>query len=100
MLKFAFRTGEISIDLSRCIAPKCGFACVKACRFYGRSILKIEGGKPALAVSREEVPRLDNECLSCEINCKLHGSNVIKITLPLFGLQEYRKSVGLSAGDV
>lgn len=95
MFKFTFRTGEVSIDLSKCNAPKCRFVCVKACRLYGRGVLKIEGGKPTLAVSHEEVPRLCNECLACEINCELHGNNVIKITLPLFGLEEYRKKACL-----
>jgi len=91
MLKFAFRTGEVSIDLSLCIAPQCRFVCVKACRLYGRGVLKIEGSKPALAVSHEEVPRLCNECLACEIHCELQGNRAVKITLPLLGLQEYRE---------
>ncbi len=93
MLKFTLRTGEVSIDLNKCTAPNCQFVCVKACRFYGRAVLKIERDKPALAISHEEAPRLCNECLACEIHCELHGNNAIKITLPLFGLQEYRKNV-------
>ncbi len=93
VLEFTFRTGEVSIDLNECTAPNCRFACVKACRFYGRAVLKIAGGKPALAIRPEEAPRLCNECLACEINCELHGNNAIKISLPLFGLQEYRKNV-------
>lgn len=95
-LKFTSRTAEISIDLSRCIAPRCGFACVKADRLYGRSVLKIQGGKPTLAVSREEVPRLCNECLACEIHCRLRGSKVVRISVPLSGLDEYRKKTGIS----
>ena len=97
ILKFKFRTGDVSIDLGRCVAPECRFACVKACRFYGRGVLKIEGGRPALAVSSEDVPRLCNECLACEIGCELRGNNSIRIVLPIFGLQEYRRSVGLPA---
>jgi len=96
MLRFKLRTGEVSIDIGKCAAPLCGFFCVKACRFYGRGVLKIEGGKPALAVSHEEAPRLCNECLACEIHCELHGNKAVRIILPFPGLEDYRKRVGLT----
>mgnify|MGYP000450988845 CR=1 FL=1 len=82
-LIFKTRTTTITIDYSKCIAPKCGFACVKACRLYGRSILKIENGLPKLILSPEEVVRRDNECLACEINCMWYGGGAIKIDIPL-----------------
>lgn len=90
VLEFDFRTGKVIINYKNCVAPRCGFACVKADRFYGRNVLKIANGKPVLAVTLEEAKRLCNECLGCEIHCQLHSSNAIRIELPLFGLEEHR----------
>lgn len=83
LLSFHTRTMTIAIDYSKCIAPECGFACVKACRFYGRGILKIEGKLPKLMMQEYEVVRVDNECLACEIACMWYGGNAIKIDVPL-----------------
>jgi succinyl-CoA synthetase beta subunit len=94
-LSFASQTGKVVIDLTKCIAPKCGFACVKADRWYGRSCLKIEGGKPALAGSPEQLERLCNECLACEVECELHGGKAITIELPLYGIDEFRRKRGV-----
>jgi hypothetical protein len=101
VLTFEARKIKITIDYSRCEPavgntddPACGFACVKACRLYGRNILKIEGNKPVLAVTDpEEIKRLDNECLSCEYHCWDRGTNCISIEIPLAGMEEYRTSV-------
>ncbi len=90
-LVFETKKTKISIDYKVCIParennpnPVCGFACVKACRLYGRNILKIENNKPVLAVGdREEIKRLDNECISCEYNCQRHGPGAITIEIPL-----------------
>lgn len=82
-LKFNTRTMTITIDYNKCIAPKCGFACVKACRLYGRSVLKIENKLPKLMVPENEVVRIDNECLACEIHCMWYGSSAIKIDVPI-----------------
>jgi len=90
-LRFETRKTKITIDYSRCIPakenvsnPSCGFACIKACRLYGRNILKIENNKPVLAVTdEEEIKRLDNECISCEYNCQRFGSGCISIEIPL-----------------
>ena len=98
-LEFEVRTGKITIDYSCCepatkntSSPACGFACVKACRLYGRNVLKIEGDKPVLAVADvDEIKRLDNECLSCEYACWSQGTGCISIELPLPGIEEYRK---------
>jgi len=98
-LEFELRTGKITIDYSICEpatkntpSPDCGFACVKACRLYGRNILRIEENKPVLAVTDpEEIKRLDNECLSCEYACWASGTGCISIELPLAGIDEYRK---------
>jgi len=100
-LEFEGRKIRITIDYDRCKParentsnPSCGFACVKACRLYGRNILKIEGNRPVLAVvDPEEIKRLDNECLSCEYHCWLHGTSCIHIEIPLEGLEVYRMHV-------
>ncbi len=97
-LELKARRAKIAIDYLRCepvlentAEPSCGFACVKACRLYGRNILKIEGNRPVLAVTDPvQIERLDNECLSCEYNCWLHGTNCISIDLPLTGIEEYQ----------
>ena len=97
-LEFETRTGKIILDYSRCDPvvnktsnPSCGFACIKADRLYGRNVLKIEDGKPILAVPQKEAQRLCNECLGCEFDCTVYGKDCIQIILPLFGLEEYRK---------
>ena len=90
-LEFETRKTRITIDYSQCLPamqntsdPACGFACVKACRLYGRNILKIEANKPVLAVTdHREIKRLDNECVSCEYDCELHGPGCISIEIPL-----------------
>jgi hypothetical protein len=90
-LQFRTRKTRITIDYSRCIPaqektsqPVCGFACVKACRLYGRNVLKIEGNRPVLAVADpEEIVRLDNECLSCEYQCSVMGTGCIEISVNL-----------------
>ena len=90
-LEFETRKTKITIDYSRCLPaventsdPACKFACVKACRLYGRNILKIKDNRPVLAVKDpEEIKRLDNECISCEYNCKRYGAGCISIEIPL-----------------
>jgi hypothetical protein len=98
VLEFEFRTGRVTIDYDKCIAPTCGFACVKADRFYGRNVLKILDQKPVLAVTPEEAKRLCNECLGCEIHCQLHATGAIHIELPLAGLKEYKMKSARSRG--
>ena len=100
-LKFDAKKIRITIDYDRCeparknsANPACGFACVKACRLYGRNILKIEDNRPVLAVANpEEIKRLDNECLSCEYHCWHRGTDCIRIEVPLPGIEEYREEV-------
>ena len=90
---FKTTTGsEIYIDLRKCIAPVCGFACVKACRWMGTGALKIEKGKPNI-VSKdpEALRRLCTECLACEYYCMLKGGGAIKIVVSMYGLEEVIK---------
>ena len=101
-LEFEPRRAKITIDYNRCEPatkntsnPSCGFACVKGCRLYGRNILKVEGNRPVLAVTgAAEIERLDNECLSCEFECWMHGTSCISIELPLAGIEEYKAKLG------
>jgi hypothetical protein len=96
-LVFSTRKMTITIDYAACEAalkassePRCGFACVKACRLYGRNILKIENNRPVLAVTDpDQITRLDNECLACEHHCRVSGPGCIAITIDL----------GLEAGE-
>jgi len=84
--------GEVYVDLKKCMAPDCGFACVKACRWMGTGALKIDKGRPALA-SRdpEALRRLCTECLACEYFCSSKGSNAINIVVPVYGLEDVVK---------
>jgi hypothetical protein len=99
VLQFETRTGRITIDYGRCepvvrntASPSCGFACVKADRWYGRNVLKIENNRPVLAnADPEEVKRGCNECLACEYDCAREGRECIRIELPFPGLEEYRR---------
>lgn len=100
-LEFKARKAKITIDYSQCEPattnssnPACGFACVKACRLYGRNVLKIEGNRPVLAVTEPaEIERLDNECLGCEYDCMAYGTGCISIEVPLAGIEEYREKL-------
>jgi len=82
MYEFEFRTGKVSIDYEKCDGCA-SFACVKACSLYGRNILRVQGGKPVLAVSAEEAKRLCIECLACEEECRLRGQEALMIALPV-----------------
>ena len=83
IIEVKLRTGKLIIDYSKCIAPKCGYACIKADRIFGRGVLKIENGLPKIALSLDEVARVCNECLTCEIYCEFFDGKAIKIELPL-----------------
>lgn len=85
-MKFETKTGQIEINRDEC--EDCdSYACLKACSMYGRSILKLEEGKPALRMDPDEVRRRDNECLACEEACRVDGKEAIDITLPIPGLE-------------
>lgn len=92
--EFPFRTGKVRIDYEKCQACK-SYACVKACSLFGRSILRIQDGRPALLTSVEETKRRCNECLSCQLYCDSFGNEGLTIDLDMFGLDKYRAKVGL-----
>jgi hypothetical protein len=97
MYCFNTRTGQICIDHAKCSGCKT-IACVDACQQYGVGILETKDGKPVLNVPFEEGRRRDTECLACEQECELHGQQAIVISLPVTGLEEYRKRHGHTAG--
>lgn len=83
-------TGKIFIDHDCC--RRCASkGCIEACE---PRILKLEEGKPALAVSRDEAQKGKcTECLACEIFCRFHEQDAITIHLPIPGLKEYREQL-------
>lgn len=90
MYTFEMRTGEVQFNRSKCSSCTT-YACVKACSYYGRGILRLAGGQPELRIPPEETKRLCNECLACEWACESQGQQAITITLPISGLDEYKK---------
>ncbi len=86
---FATVTGEIRIDHDRCTGCT-GKPCIAACT---PKILKLEEGKPVLAISPEDARKGKcTECLACELACGFHGNGAITIDLPIHGLDEAVKS--------
>ncbi len=87
---FKTLTGELAIDHQKC--PRCKTkGCIEACK---AEILKLEDGKPVLAVSPGEAEKGKcTECLACEIFCSFHEQNAIFIRLPIPGLKEYRERI-------
>jgi succinyl-CoA synthetase beta subunit len=83
-------TGRLSVDHGKC--PSCRTkGCVEACVY---KVLKLEEGKPVLAIPAEEAKRGKcTECLACEIFCTFHELDAIIIHLPIPGLKEYRERI-------
>jgi len=94
MYEFTCRTGKIIIDHSKC-AECTTKACIKGCSLYGRSILRIQEGKPVLAIAPSETNRLCIEDLGCEYECWFRGKQAIKIELLIPGLEQYKKKIKL-----
>ena len=91
--EFSFTTGKITIDYEKCKECK-GYACVKACSLFGRSILRIEDSKPVL--TSEDANKRCIEDLGCELYCQAYGNKGLRITLDMFGLEKYREEIRLS----
>jgi NAD-dependent dihydropyrimidine dehydrogenase PreA subunit len=87
---FKTLTGELAIDHQKC--PRCKTkGCIEACK---AEILKLEEGRPVLAVSPAEAEKGKcTECLACEIFCAFHEQDAIFIRLLIPGLKEYRERV-------
>lgn len=93
MYEFPFTTGRVTIDYDKC--ERCeNYACVKACSLFGRAILRVEDGRPML-ISKEANTRCIED-LTCELYCQTYGNGGLRIGLDMFGLDEYRRKLGLS----
>lgn len=90
--EFPFATGQVTIDYEKCKDCE-NYACVKACSLFGRAILRVEDDKPALI--SEDANQRCIEDLACELYCQAYGNKGLKISLDMFGLEEYRRKVGL-----
>lgn len=91
--EFAFATGKVTIDYEKCKDCE-NYACVKACSLFGRSILRVEDGKPVL--TSEDANKLCSEDLTCGLYCQAYGNKGLKMSLDMFGLDEYKRKNGLS----
>ncbi len=87
---FSTVTGKVWIDHKKCL--NClDKGCIQSC---SAGILKLEDGKPILAVLEEEVKKGKcTECLACEVFCKFQAEDAIFIHLPIPGLKEYRDKI-------
>ncbi len=95
-MEFKERSMKVSIDTSKCLECT-SKACVAACKLYDRSLLLLKDGKPSVEhFSPDEVLKRGTECLACEYACWKKGFNVIKITIPIKGLDEYTRGIPLS----
>jgi NAD-dependent dihydropyrimidine dehydrogenase PreA subunit len=94
ILEFKFRTGSITIDYEKCVGCQT-HDCVSACQKFGTTLYRLENGRPVLVYSPEETGRRCIEDLACEMYCQSDGNKGLHIYLDMFGLDEYRKKVGL-----
>ncbi len=90
---FSTPTGSITYDHAVC-ATCASKACVGACV---PQILKLdEGGLPVLNVTREDAAKgRCIECLACEVDCRALGAGGGHVSLPIPGLDEYRRRRGM-----
>jgi len=90
---FATPTGTITYDHAVCAGCD-SKACVAACV---PQILKLDGaGLPVLAITAEEAARgRCIECLACEVDCAALGAGGGHVSLPIPGLDAYRRARGL-----
>jgi len=87
---FETMTGTIYIDHNACNKCKTR-GCIDTCKY---NVLKLENGKPVLAIDRENAKRGKcTECLACEIYCNFHEKGALNIVLPIPGLKEYRERI-------
>lgn len=82
-LRFEIRGGTVYVDLDQC-DEKTNTVLTE----YGRSIFKIEGGKPALAAGEAEVAGKDSELIACEVECRAKANDAVYVRLPIDGLSE------------
>ncbi len=88
---YGFKTvtgGEVFFDYEKCESCESKVCCEECIP----KILKLEEGKPVLAISSEDAAKGKCiECLACELECLDRGKGGAHIVLPIPGLEEYRK---------
>jgi len=88
---YEFKTvtkGTVSFDYGKCDACE-SKVCVADCV---PQILKLEGGRPVLNITKEEAARGKcSECLACEVECFAKGKGGGRVDLPIAGLDEFLK---------
>jgi hypothetical protein len=82
-LTFDINGGEVYLDVNHCDEATNALLLE-----YGRGIFKIENGKPALALSPEEVAGKDSELIACEVECRARAQDVLYVDLSIPGLDE------------
>lgn len=83
--EFETLTGEITYDHTLCSECESKI-CITAC---GPQILKLNDGKPVLAITTEEAKKGKcTECLACEVECEFHGNKGAFVSLPIAGLDD------------
>jgi succinyl-CoA synthetase beta subunit len=88
--RFDTQTGTICYDHALCLGCK-SKACIAVCE---PEILKLESGRPVLAITREEARKGGcTECLACELECAFEGNGGASISLPIEGLPAYRSTI-------
>jgi len=92
---YSFHTvtgGTVTYDHAVCATCE-SKVCVSEC---ARKILSLQDGLPVLNITPEEAKKgRCVECLACEVDCFFVGAGGGHVDLPIPGLDEYRKSVGL-----
>jgi len=90
---FATPTGSITLDHAVCATCE-SKVCVAACV---PQILKLDdAGLPVLNVTLEDAAKgRCIECLACEVDCHALGAGGGRATLPVAGLDDYRRSRGM-----
>jgi succinyl-CoA synthetase beta subunit len=83
-----------TVTLDHAVCARCeSKVCVQEC---ARNILELADGLPVLNITPEEAQKgRCVECLACEVECFFHGEGGGYVELPVPGLEEYRKKVGL-----
>lgn len=92
---YAFSTPTGAITLDHAVCATCSSkVCVSACV---PQILKLDdAGLPVLNVTLEDAAKgRCIECLACEVDCRALGAGGGRVSLPISGLDEYRRGRGM-----
>jgi succinyl-CoA synthetase beta subunit len=90
--RFETMTGTVIYDHAVCAECE-SKVCVETCV---PKILRLEDGLPVLNITPDEAKKgRCTECLACEVECHFLGAGGGYVDLPIAGLDEYRKQVGL-----